>query len=215
MPVAVTRISGDRVVVAVDPHKASWTAAAVMVHAAGGRACAGRPRRLSGAAPVAHRWPHARWAIEGAAVWGAAERGWDDGIEVIDVPAKLAARVRVLSSAHGRENDDADARSVAMAALTSPALGTPKSDAATTGLRAVVEHHDDLVKTRTQTVDRLQSCSPGWFRLVPGATSTRIMPPNFCAAATPRRPPLRPARPGDRSGRRGPPARSPHHQGRQ
>ena len=29
MPVAVTRISGDRVVVAVDPHKASWTAAAV------------------------------------------------------------------------------------------------------------------------------------------------------------------------------------------
>ena len=29
MPVAMTRISDDRVVVAVDPHKASWTAAAV------------------------------------------------------------------------------------------------------------------------------------------------------------------------------------------
>jgi hypothetical protein len=29
VPVAVTRISDDRVVVAVDPHKASWTAAAV------------------------------------------------------------------------------------------------------------------------------------------------------------------------------------------
>jgi hypothetical protein len=29
VPVAVTRKSDDRVVVAVDPHKASWTAAAV------------------------------------------------------------------------------------------------------------------------------------------------------------------------------------------
>jgi hypothetical protein len=29
VPVAVTRISDDRVVIAVDPHQASWTAAAV------------------------------------------------------------------------------------------------------------------------------------------------------------------------------------------
>jgi hypothetical protein len=31
-----------------------------------------------------------------------------DGIEVIDVPAKLAARVRVLSIVHGRKNDDSE-----------------------------------------------------------------------------------------------------------
>ena len=38
-----------------------------------------------------------------------------DGIEVIDVPAKLATRVRVLSIGHGRKNDDADALSVGVA----------------------------------------------------------------------------------------------------
>jgi transposase len=105
----------------------------------------------------AHRWPHARWAIEGAAGLGAPLTTLlrSDGIEVIDVPAKLAARVRALSSGHGRKNDDADARSVGIAALASPALGTAKIDAATTALRAVVEHRDDLVKTRTQTVNRL------------------------------------------------------------
>jgi hypothetical protein len=31
-----------------------------------------------------------------------------DGIELIDVPAKLAARAWVLSSVHGRKNDDAE-----------------------------------------------------------------------------------------------------------
>jgi transposase len=159
VPVVVTRISNDRVVVAVDPHKASWTAAAVdgslqplatvrvPVSRDGYRAL----RRF------AHRWPHARWAIEGAAGVGAPLTTLlrTDGIEVIDVPAKLAARVRVLSSGHGRKNDDADALSVGIAALTSHALGTAQIDAATTALRAVVEHRDDLVKTRTQTVNRL------------------------------------------------------------
>jgi transposase len=159
VPVVVTRISDDRVVVAVDPHKASWTAAAVdgslqplatvrvPVSRDGYRAL----RRF------AHRWPHARWAIEGAAGVGAPLTTLlrTDGIEVIDVPAKLAARVRVLSSGHGRKNDDADALSVGIAALTSHALGTAQIDAATTALRAVVEHRDDLVKTRTQTVNRL------------------------------------------------------------
>ena len=111
MPVSVTRISDDRVVVAVDPHKASWTAAAVdgslqplatvrvPVSRDGYRAL----RRF------AQCWPHAGWAIEGAAGLGAPLTTLlrTDGIEVIDVPAKLAARVRVLSSGHGRKNDDA------------------------------------------------------------------------------------------------------------
>jgi transposase len=145
-------------VVAVDPHKASWTGAAVdgslqplatvrvPVSRDGYRAL----RRF------AHRWPHARWAIEGAAGLGAPLTTLlrTDGIEVIDVPAKRAARMRVLSSGHGRKNDDADARSVGIAALTSDALGTAEIDAATTALRAV-EHRDDLVKTRTQAVNRL------------------------------------------------------------
>jgi hypothetical protein len=64
----------------------------------------------------ARQWPIAGWAIEGAGGVGAplTRRLRADGIEVIDVPAKLAARVRVLSIGHGRKNDDADALSVGL-----------------------------------------------------------------------------------------------------
>jgi transposase len=45
--------------------------------------------------------------------------------------------------------------SVGIAALTSRTLNTAETDAETTALRAIVDHRDDLVKTRTQTVNRL------------------------------------------------------------
>ena len=148
-----------RVVIAVDPHKASWTAAAldsslqpldvirVPVSPQG-------YRRLRG---FARRWSDPGWAIEGAAGLGAplTQRLTADGIDVVDVPAKLAARVRVLSTGHGRKTDEADAVSVGVAALTATRLNTATVFAAITALRALVEHRDDLVKTRTQTVNRL------------------------------------------------------------
>jgi transposase len=149
----------DRVVIAVDPHKASWTAAAVdasLQPLATVRVSVSRDgyRALR---RFARRWPNAGWAIEGAGGLGAplTTRLRADEIEVIDVPAKLAARVRVLSTGHGRKSDDADALSIGIAALTSRTLNTAEIDTATTALRAIVEHRDDLVKTRTQTVNRL------------------------------------------------------------
>ena len=66
-------VNFERVVIAVDPHKASWTAAVVNsslqplatlrvpVSAAG----YGQLRRFAG------RWPQASWAIEGASGLGA------------------------------------------------------------------------------------------------------------------------------------------------
>jgi transposase len=149
----------DRVVIAVDPHKASWTAAVVDtalqplevirvdVSSDGYR----QLRRF------ARQWPQSVWAIEGAAGLGAplTRQLAADGIEVIDVPAKLAARVRLLSSGHGRKTDEADAVAVGVAALTATRLNTASIDAAIIAMRALVEHRDDLVKTRTQTVNRL------------------------------------------------------------
>jgi transposase len=149
----------DQVVIAVDPHKASWTAAAVdasLQPLASIRVPVSRDgyRALR---RFARQWPMAGWAIEGAGGVGAplTRRLRADGIEVIDVPAKLATRVRVLSIGHGRKNDDADALSVGIAALTCPTLNTAEIDAETTALRAIVDHREDLVKTRTQTVNRL------------------------------------------------------------
>ncbi|MEU1548386.1 transposase [Nocardia sp. NPDC005745] len=117
-------VPADRVVIAVDPHKASWTAVIVdqqcqpldslrvEVNRAGYR----RLRRF------ARDWPQAVWAIEGARGLGAplAQKLADDGIECLDVPAKLAHRVRMLSTGHGRKNDEADALSVGSPRATAP-----------------------------------------------------------------------------------------------
>ena len=77
-----------------------------------------------------------------------------DGNAVLDVPAKLARRVRLLSSGHGRKSDKADALSVGVAAHTAPRLHTARTDEAITALPALLEHREDLVRTRTQTVNR-------------------------------------------------------------
>jgi transposase len=97
------------------------------------------------------------WVIEGAGGLGAplVSRLSAGGIDAVDVSAELAARVRVLSTGHGRKNDDADAISVAVAALSAAGLRTIAVDEAVTALRALVEHRDDVVTTRTQTVNRL------------------------------------------------------------
>jgi transposase len=76
---------------------------------------------------------------------------------VVDVPAKLARRVRLLSSGHGRKSDEADALSVGIAAHTATRLHTVTVDEAITALRALIEHREDLVRTRTQTINRLHA----------------------------------------------------------
>ncbi|WP_344725504.1 IS110 family transposase, partial [Pseudonocardia yunnanensis] len=95
--------------------------------------------------------------IEGAGGLGAplATRLLADGLAVLDVPAKLAARVRVLSTGHGRKTDEADAVSVGVAAWTAAGLVAVQFDELAMALRALTEHRDDLVKMRTQTVNRL------------------------------------------------------------
>jgi len=149
------------VVIAVDPHKASWTAVVVTADLAAAdsirvevnRAGYRQLRRFAAA------WPDARWAIEGAAGLGAplTERLREDQIAVTDVPAKLARRVRLLSTGHGRKSDKADALSIGIAAWSAPALRTVQIDEAIAALRAVTEHRDDMVRTRTQLINRLHA----------------------------------------------------------
>jgi transposase len=104
-------------------------------------------------------WSHAVWAIEGATGLGAAltARLAADDVEVVDVPAKLARRVRLLSTGHGRKTDQADALSVGIAAHTATRLNTAVVDQAIAALRVLTEHRDDLVRTRTQTINRLHA----------------------------------------------------------
>jgi transposase len=145
--------------IAVDPHKASWTAAAVdaSLQVIDTIRVSVSDQGYRSLRQFARRWHDTAWAIEGATGLGAplTNRLGADGVDVVDVPAKLAVRVRLLSTGHGRKSDDADAVSVGIAALTAHRLTTARIDATVTALRAIVEHRDDLVKTRTQTVNRL------------------------------------------------------------
>jgi transposase len=121
----------------------------------------------------ADRWRGATWAIEGAGGLGATllARLAADGLDAVDVPAKVAARVRLLSSGHGRKNDNADALSVAIAAMTAPQLQTVHVDEAVAALRALVQHRDDLVEARTPTVNRLHALLT---QLIPGGAPTGL-----------------------------------------
>lgn len=175
MSVSVMSKSDARVVIAIDPHKASWTAAAVdavLQPLATTRVPVSRDgyRALC---RFARRWPDSTWAIEGAAGLGAplAARLRADGVDVVDVPAKLAARVRMLSTGHGRKNDDADAVSVGIAAHSAPGLTAVVVEATVSALRAVVDHREDLVRTRTQTVNRLHALLTN---LVPAGAPRRL-----------------------------------------
>ena len=71
--------------------------------------------RLAG---FARRWEHRRWAVEGCrgASRSLAQRLVADGEVVLDVPAKLAVRVRVYFQGHGRKTDKDDAVSIGLAA---------------------------------------------------------------------------------------------------
>ena len=151
----------ESVVIAVDPHKASWTAAAVgpgLTPVDTVRVPVS-PQGYRQLRRFADRWSQVVWAIEGATGLGAplAARLSSDGIDAVDVPAKLAARVRMLSTGHGRKSDSDDAVSVGVAALTAVGPRSVAVDEAVTALRALVEHRDDIVRTRTQTINRLHA----------------------------------------------------------
>jgi len=112
----------DDVMIAVDPHKASNTAAVLDPVSKSVIESARFANTADGYAQLtafAARWGQRRWAVEGCHGAGRslAQRLVIDGEAVLDVPAKLAARVRVYSRGHGRKTDKDDAVSIGLAAL--------------------------------------------------------------------------------------------------
>ncbi len=150
-----------RVIVGVDPHKKSVAIEAVDEH--GSVLAAGR----FGTDSVGYRlmlryvreqWAHRRWAVEGAQGIGRplAQRLLAQGETVVDVPAKLAARVRVFDTGNARKTDAVDAHAVAMVALRTPRLRELAFDEELVALRLLTDRRDELAHLRVQTVNRLQ-----------------------------------------------------------
>src|SRR3712207_8820767 len=78
---------------------------------------------------VRREWPQHRWAIEGAHGVGRplAQRLLADGERVVDVPATLAARVRVFDTGNARKTDATDAHAIAATALRTRTCGCSPS----------------------------------------------------------------------------------------
>ena len=97
-----------------------------------------------------------------------AQRLVGDGEVVLDVPAKLAARVRVFSQGHGRKTDRDDAVSIGLAAVEAAGIGQVSPDDAMVSLRLWCDRRDELVPLRTQAICRLHrllaELTPGGLR---------------------------------------------------
>jgi transposase len=163
------------ITIGIDPHKASLTAVAVGPSGAplGHRRLLVNAGMVSQLVAWAAGWPVRRFAVEGAYGLGRpiAQQLAAVGEQVLDVPATLAARARLLNTGGSRKTDTADAASVAQVALHNPMLRVVTAEDQTTILRLVTERRDDLAGERTRILNRLH----GLLRdLVPGGAPTDL-----------------------------------------
>ena len=135
-----------KVLIGVDPHKAYLAVAAIdeatgeLLERASFQQDRTGLRRLE---RWAKRFPERRWAVENAGGLGRhlAVRLAAAGETVVDVPPKLSARVRVLSSFAGnaRKNDGVDALATALAASRNGRLASVDPEATSEVLRLLSE----------------------------------------------------------------------------
>lgn len=111
---------------------------------------------------LARRWPQRTWAVEGASGVGTlAQQLLADCESVLDVPPKLSTRARIFDTGHGRKNDRTDARTIAVVGLRTAGLRQVQPDGDAVALKLMSERRRELVRTRTQTVNRLHQLLMG------------------------------------------------------
>ena len=165
-----------KVLIGVDPHKASVAVAAVDEATGELLEHASFPQDRTGLRALerwAKRFPERRWAMENARGLGRhlAGRLAATGEAAVDVPPKLSARVRVLSTGNARKNDGLDALATALAASSNGRLAAMDPEAGSEVLRLLSERREDLVAERTRALNRLH----GLLRdLLPGGVAGKL-----------------------------------------
>jgi transposase len=148
-------------IIGIDPHKGSHTAVAIdgderlvgeLLVRADRRQ---RERLLCWAAEFEPRL----WAVEGATGHGAllSQQLVGAGETVLDVPAALSARVRLLDSGHKDKTDPYDARSAAIVALRNRNLRSVALEDHGQILRLLARRHHQLIAARTRAICRLHA----------------------------------------------------------
>ena len=163
------------IIIGIDPHKASHTAVAIdntecVLDELRVRACASQTDRLrSWAAP----FPDRVWAIESARGLGylLAQQLVAAGETVVDVPAVLSTRTRLLGSGKAQKNDPNDARSVAIAALRTDGLARVGVDEHAQVLKLLAKRHRDLGRLRGKAACRIHALL---MELEPGGIAQKM-----------------------------------------
>jgi transposase len=167
--VPTTKEAVMKVMIGIDPHKASHTAVAIgrdedQIASVKVRATSRQVEQLlCWAEPFEKR----TWAIESVGGLGylLAQQLVAQGEEVLDVPATLASRIRVLATGRSNKNDPNDAHSIAIAALRAPALRAVEPADHAEVFRLLSKRNSDLGRQRARVICRLHSLfaelSPG------------------------------------------------------
>jgi len=148
----------EKIIIGVDPHKPSATIEVVNQHEqrlGSGRFTTDRSGYMA-MRTYAKAWPGRVWAVEGAGR-PLAQRLLETGEQVVDVPAKLAARVRLFDTGHNRKTDALDAHSIAIVAVRTEGLRVLKVDGELEALRMLTDRREALTRRRVQSVNRLQA----------------------------------------------------------
>jgi transposase len=148
-------------IIGIDPHKGSHTAAVI-----------DRDEQLVGEVSVqadrrqrdrllawAARFEPRLWAVEGATGHGAllAQQLVGAGETVVDVPAALSARARLLDVGRKDKTDPHDARSAAIVALRHRNLRAVTLEDYRQVLRLLARRHHQLTAARTRAICRLHA----------------------------------------------------------
>jgi transposase len=159
----------SRVVIGMDPHKRSATIEAMgpAEQVLGGGRFGTDPAGFEAMLARAAAWQDRVWAVEGCEGIGKhlVLRLLDAGEQVVDVPAKLSARMRVYTTGQGRKTDSTDAHSIALVGVRMTGLREVVSDQALQVLRLLADRRRRIGEEHTRMVCQLHQLL---LELLPG-----------------------------------------------
>ncbi len=164
------------VIIGIDPHKLLHAACVIdrtEVELAELQVRTG-PRQLAELLAWAAPFECRTWAIESAGGLGylLAQQLVARGEHVLDVPATLSSRARLLGSGRSNKNDANDARAVAIAALHSPSVLAVRAEDHVSVLRLLAKAQLDASRARSRACCRLHALVR---ELVPGGIRKEIV----------------------------------------
>ncbi len=179
----------ERVVVGMDPHKRSVTIEVMDADETvlGGGRFGTDETGFAAMQRYVSRFIDRVWAIEGCNGIGrhVAMRLLAAGQEVVDVPPRLSARVRVFSTGQGRKTDATDAHSVALVGTRMTGLRPVVRDTDREVIRMLADRRRSLGEEHTRKVSQLHALL---LELLPGGAKKDLSAAQAKALLAPVRP---------------------------